>query len=65
MEHASHEDHIRQADRIDPDVDHRSDDYVPEAEPQRFDTQTGEPVDPDAARGTTGTERPPGQHREG
>ena len=65
MEHASHEDHIRQADRIDPDVDHRSADYVPEAEPQRFDTQTGEPLDPDAVRGTTGTERPPGQHREG
>ena len=65
MEHASHEDHIRQADRIDPDVDHRSADYVPEAEPQRFDTQTGEPLDPDAVRGTTGTERPPGQHRDG
>lgn len=63
MERASHEDHIRQADRIDPDVDHRSADYVPEAEePQRFDTQTGEPLAPDAAPGTSGTERPAGQH---
>ena len=56
MEHAAHEDQIREADRIDPDVDHRSPDYVPEAEPQRFDTQTGEPIDPDAQRGTTGFE---------
>ena len=62
MERATHEDHIREADRIDPDVDHRSDDYVPEAEPQRFDTQTGEPLDPNAERGTTGFEQGQGQH---
>ena len=54
MERATHEDQIREADRIDPDVDHRSDDYVPDAEPQRFDTQTGEPLEP---------ERPARHHR--
>ena len=62
MERATHEDQIRQADRIDPDVDHRSDDYVPDAEPQRFDTQTGQPLEPNAERGTTGFEQPQGQH---
>ena len=51
MEHATHEDRIREADRIDPDVDTRSPDYVPSTQPgtaepgQRFDTQTGEPLD--------------------
>ena len=61
MERATHEDQIREADRIDPDVDHRSDDYVPDAEPQRFDTQTGEPLEPDAQRGSTGFEDTPGE----
>ena len=62
MERATHEDHIREADRIDPDVDHRSDDYVPETEAERFDTQTGAPLEPDAQRGTTGVQQTPGQH---
>ena len=31
MEEARHEDHLREADRIDPDVDHRADDYTPDA----------------------------------
>ena len=39
-----------------------SDEYVPDAEPQRFDTQTGEPLEPVAERGTTGREQTPGQH---
>jgi hypothetical protein len=68
MERAAHEDQIREADRLDPDVDHRSDDYVPDAEPQRFDTQTGEPLQPGAQRGSTGFEptqgQTPGQHAE-
>jgi hypothetical protein len=55
-------DQLREADRIDPDVDHRSDEYVPDAEPQRFDTQTGQPLDPNAERGTTGPEQTQGQH---
>jgi hypothetical protein len=29
VEHARHEDQIRTADRIDPDVDHKADDYAP------------------------------------
>ena len=33
MEHATHEDRIREADRIDPDVDTRSPDYVPGTQP--------------------------------
>ena len=39
MEHATHEDRIREADRIDPDVDTRSPDYVPGTQPG-----TAEPV---------------------
>ena len=30
QEHAKIEDQVREADRVDPDVDHRSPDYVPE-----------------------------------
>lgn len=62
MERATHEDQIREADRLDPDVDHRSDDYVPEAEPQRFDTRTGEAIDPNAGHATTDVEPAQGQH---
>ena len=29
MTRAQHEDHLREADRVDPDVDHRADGYQP------------------------------------
>jgi hypothetical protein len=54
MEQAAHEDRVREADRLDPDVDHRDPAYAPETAPTahepepRFDTQTGEPLDPEA-----------------
>ncbi|MGZ5400081.1 MAG: hypothetical protein ACXWDL_13325 [Nocardioides sp.] len=46
QEHARIEDQVREADRVDPDVDHRSPDYAPE---------TARPTD---TAGTTGSHTP-------
>lgn len=37
VEHAQHEDRVREADRLDPDVDHRATDYQADADPLRPD----------------------------
>jgi FtsZ-interacting cell division protein ZipA len=47
VEQAGHEDRIREADRIDPDVNHQSDDYQPQAGVNPAGQSDHPPVDPD------------------
>lgn len=70
------EDRVREADRIDPDVDHRSGDYTPQApstgthptqhdtvaEPTQGHTPRATPTEPTTAPPTDGTTTP-GSHR--
>ena len=65
VEQASYEDKVREADRLDPEVDHKSGDYEPDVwNDERSETGTtpespvptsGAPGSPAAATGTTGT----------
>lgn len=72
QEHAKVEDQVREADRVDPDVDHRSTDYAPETTHASdttgtTDSHAPETTDPHAA-GDPANETPPeepgsGTHR--
>ena len=60
MEQARQEDALREADRVDPDVNHRADDYAPPT-PSMGTSSTGsgttEPgYDTSGTTGTTGTD---------
>lgn len=44
LDEARQEDAVREADRVDPDVDHRSGDYEP-GTPRSTDRSTGQPTD--------------------
>lgn len=50
VEQATHEDKIREADRVDPDVDHKSTDYEPRAGVKAPGQADQPPVDPDYDR---------------
>lgn len=50
MDEATVEDRVREADRVDPDVDHRSDDYRPETPGPRGDATTSPTTEPTASR---------------
>jgi competence protein ComGC len=73
MEEAHHEDRLREADRIDPDVDHRADDYAPgttSAPHAAEETTTATPtthesgtVPPATEQGTVPPPTEPGTHR--
>lgn len=60
QEQATQEDRIRAADRLDPDVDHRAEDYSPEvadpAGPSAVPTEPTEPTDTSPRDDTIGTD---------
>ncbi|WP_121254396.1 hypothetical protein [Nocardioides ferulae] len=56
VEEARQEDAIREADRLDPHVDHRADDYQPGATGAPTDTPEADRTDITADSGTTSTE---------
>ena len=58
MEEAHHEDRLREADRIDPDVDHRADDYAP-------GSTTATPAEGTTTSGTTHTHTHDTAHESG
>ncbi len=68
MDEATVEDRVREADRLDPDVDHRSEEYQPEAptEPAERSAPVAEqhpPADPAPDPDTAPDDEPPGTHR--
>lgn len=68
QQQARHEDQIRAADRLDPSVDHRSDDYVPAAAaPAGPSNIPADPAfaDPDTGRATPGRSTTPSRADDG
>ena len=67
QEQAVHEEHIRAADRLDPDVNHRAKDYSPTvvhpAGPSHIPTEPTEPTDTTPRNGTIGTDSDTLHHR--
>ena len=53
MDEATVEDRVREADRVDPDVDHRAEDYEPEAPAPPTRTEPGTEPDAGPAPGST------------
>ncbi len=54
MDEAVTEDAVREADRLDPDVDHRADDYQPQAPTADGSVETDPALDATRSSGTTG-----------